>query len=214
MSSGPSIIGLSSSTSQQEEKCYHIATTITNPCYFPVVIVPVLVLFSDQLSSEVSKPNDTPILNQLTSISHQVIQQLTLVVLKHVDTLSSKTRSALIQNPITIIGLSFLASTFADLCDPGHPCSSPAFICMQTSLATQLVLPSPLLPHTTHSHFIISMSKEAISTVFANLLISSMRKWWRHHQPCIYGITRHNSKLQLNPQKHWTLHLYSYSGHQ
>jgi len=36
-----------------------------------------------------------------------------------------------------------------------------------------LVIPSPLLPHMTHSHFIISPSKEAISTVFGNFPISS-----------------------------------------
>ena len=39
---------------------------------------------------------------------------------------------------------------------------------MQTSLAILLpVLPSPLLLHTTHSHFIVTISKEATSTVFA-----------------------------------------------
>ena len=35
---------------------------------------------------------------------------------------------------------------------------------------------SPLSSHTTHSHFIISVSKQAISTAFANFLISSSLK--------------------------------------
>ena len=58
---------------------------------------------------------------------------------------------------------------FADPGDQGHPAvqflHTP--LSTQTSLAILLVLPSPLPPHRTHSHF-ISVSKEDISTVFAN----------------------------------------------
>jgi len=69
--------------------------------------------------------------------------------------------------------------------------------------------PSPFLPHTTHSHFIISGSKEAIFTTFLIGLFllkskvmeeSSALYLWDHHTP--------------NPDKHWTLHVYIYSGHE
>ena len=91
-----------------------------------------------------------------------------------------------------------LASIFAEL---GNSSGSPAFthalIHAKLTIAIRLLRPSTLLPHTTHSHFIISASKEAISTVFANFLISlfllnSNKKvieaspalyFWDHHTP-------------------------------
>jgi len=67
---------------------------------------------------------------------------------------------------------------------------------MHTSLAILLlVLPSPLLPHTTHSHFIISVSKEAISQLFHLFLglrfLKSNVKVSRHHQHFISGNITH-----------------------
>jgi len=69
-----------------------------------------------------------------------------------------------IRHKITVIAHYCLH--FADLGDPGHPAAWLLHMALSmhvhTSLAIQLVLPSPLLPHTTHSHFIVSVSKEAI----------------------------------------------------
>jgi len=88
------------------------------------------------------------------------------------------------------------------LADPSHPAVwlLHMLLSMQTSLAIPLVLPSPLHLHTTHSHFIISVSKEAISTVLSNIFIISTAFLTSHTSP-------------VNPQKHWTLHLYIFFGH-
>ena len=88
--------------------------------------------------------------------------RLTPVVLKqcHVDMLSSKNRSAFnMQQPLFpfFIWLAFLLiqqSAFTHALIQSIFCSQFFF---------------PLLPHTTHSYFISSISKEAISTVLAKL---------------------------------------------
>ena len=68
-------------------------------------------------------------------------------------------------------------SIFADLGNRGHPAvlllHSNPLIHAQFTIAIPLVLPSLLLPHMTHFHFIIYTSKEAISIVFVNFPISS-----------------------------------------
>ena len=73
------------------------------------------------------------------------------------------------------------------------------FYTWKFTMAILLVVPFPLLPHMTHSHFSsphptgpspqyfpISSSIFSFSTV--------MRKWWWYHQHCISGIITHKFK--------------------
>jgi len=77
----------------------------------------------------------------------------------------------------------YLACIFGD---PGDPAVWLLHVLIHANFTSHTSLPSP----PTHAHFIISVSKEAISTVFS---ISSsvfsfervMRKWWRHHYHCL-----------------------------
>ena len=89
-----------------------------------------------------------------------------------------------------------------------HPLPPFQELSTEQDPSIQTSLPSPFLPHATHSHFIISVSKEAIfTTFFIGLFLlkskvmeeSSALYLWDHHTP--------------NPDKHWTLHVYIYSGH-
>ena len=103
-----------------------------------------------------------------------------------------------------ILDMKYQTSLPCILADPGHPAvwllHMP--LSMQTSLAIPLVLSLHL--HTTHSHFIISVSKEAISTVLSNLFI---------HGGIISTVFLTSHTSPVNPQKHWTLHLYIFFGH-
>ena len=100
-------------------------------------------------------------------ISHQ---QLTLEVLKTHWHYYIFQDWKCIQHTIinSFLGLLYCRSGWSDSLTFTHALTH------ETSLSIALVLPSSLnslLPHTTHSHFIFSVSKEAISTVFDNFLI-------------------------------------------
>jgi len=84
---------------------------------------------------------------------------------------------------------------------------------MQTSL------PSPLLQYTAHSHFIIAVSKQAISRVFAIFFICVPQSFFLKsevmEEPSALYFWDQQTPIQsvANPQKHWTLHVYIHSGH-
>ena len=122
--------------------------TTTSPYYFTVVIVPVLVLCL-RLTTKVSK-STLPV--TLPSVNINIDIKLgypASTKLKSWHAISSKTVSTI----IAIIDRFFFGLHFAD---PGDPAVRLLHVPLstQTSLAIPQVLPSPLLPHMTHCHFI------------------------------------------------------------
>ena len=189
------IICLSSSTSRQEVVQAEMLPylTATNPYYFPVVIIPVLVLCR-RLSTEVSKsvlPVTLPFSYRRSNTS-STNNTLTRYLPEEEVYLAHNYR-----NLHSFFGLHICWSRWSDSSGFTHAHVHANFNSHTTSS------PLPLVPHTTYSHFIISIHKEGIFTVFAAflpLLLSlyfhkTMRMWWGHHQHCVPWIITHQFKL-------------------